>query len=170
MSGEARRPGIDRRRHARRTAEGGFTLLEVVVAITILGVVLGVAMELLGVSVRSTAASSEYTQEVLLARRKIEELSLQAPVPSSTAGTADPFQWSAEVAPVELEGEAPGRLFSVRVRVWRGDRSDGRRVELTTYGLGPETAITAAVGPAGGAGTQPAGQSGGGVVRRGALR
>jgi len=117
-----------------RRAEHGFTLLEVIVALAILGIGFALAMELLASGVRSAKASEDYTQAVLLARQKMAEVA----VTRNLAGSADTgefgggFRWTSEVQPLEQEEEIPGRLYSVRVRVsWLGRRGE-KSVDLRT--------------------------------------
>lgn len=114
--------------------EAGFTLLEVIVALAILGVGFALAMELLAAGVRSAKASEDYTQAVLLARQKMAEVA----VTQNLMGSADTgefgggFRWASEVQPLEQEEELPGRLYSVRIRVsWLGRRGE-KSVDLQT--------------------------------------
>ena len=117
-----------------RRAEHGFTLLEVIVALAILGIGFALAMELLAAGVRSAKASEDYTQAVLLAGQKMAEVA----VTRNLTGSADTgefgggFRWASEVQPLEQEEELPGRLYSVRVRVsWLGRRGE-KSVDLRT--------------------------------------
>jgi prepilin-type N-terminal cleavage/methylation domain-containing protein len=112
----------------------GFTLLEVAIAIALLGVVLATAMELLGVGLRSARASSDYTGAVILARQKLAEVTLDRLQPGTTEGRTDGgYRWKTE-ATLDEEKEQPqtARLMTVRVTVaWTG-RSGDRRMELVT--------------------------------------
>ena len=108
--------------------EAGFTLLEVIVALAILGVAFALAMELLASGVRSAKASEDYTQAVLLARQKIAEMV----VTPSLKGLADQgefgggFRWVSEIQPLpQDEEDLPAHLYQVRVRVtWPGRRTE----------------------------------------------
>jgi general secretion pathway protein I len=112
----------------------GFTLLEVIIALAILGVAFALAMELLAAGVRSAKASEDYTQAVLLARQKMAEVA----VTQNLTGVADTgefgggFRWISEVRPLEQQEELPGRLFSVRVRVSWPSRQGEKSVNLQT--------------------------------------
>ena len=57
------------------TAERGFTLIEIVVAIAILGIGLVVIIELFGGGLRLERTSEEYTKAVGYTSMKMEEIS-----------------------------------------------------------------------------------------------
>ncbi len=139
-----------------RPGAGGFTLLEVVVAITILAVVLGVALELLGVGLRSARASSDTTQAVFLAQQKLQEIALQDLTPRTLTGTDGGYTWSAEIAQSDSGSpNRPAQLVTLRVTV-RGSGTGGRVVELVTLRLADgNTAPVSLVVPAGRLGVRP---------------
>lgn len=115
-------------------APHGFTLLEVIVALAILGVGFALAMELLANGVRSVRASEDYTQAVLLARQKMAEVAVARHVTGQVDGGefGGGFRWMSEVQPLEQDDTLPGRLYSVRVRVaWPGRRGE-KSVDLQT--------------------------------------
>ena len=132
MSAGRHAPGAMRR--ARSRSEGGFTLLEVVVAIALVGLGLAAGLELLGVGLRSVKASGDYTQAVLLARQKLGELSSHVLTPRVEDGNfGEAYRWTTEVAPEGQDVESlPVRLFRLRVKVsWAGKGGD-KGVELVT--------------------------------------
>ena len=112
----------------------GFTLLEVIVALAILGLGFALAMELLAAGVRSAKASEDYTQAVLLARQKMAEVTASRNfMDVSNAGEfGGGFRWVSEVQPLEQPEELPGRLLSVRVRVTWSGRHGEKSVDLQT--------------------------------------
>lgn len=123
----------DRNRH-QRGIDGGFTLLEVVVAMALLGLVLTAAFGLLGGGLRSLKVSREYTRGVLMARQKLAEILLDDLAPGVVdGGSTGGYRWSAEVVPEGPDdAELPARLFKLRVRVsWPG-RAQEKSVELVT--------------------------------------
>ena len=117
-----------------RRTEHGFTLLEVIVALAILGIGFALAMELLAAGVRSAKASEDYTQAVLLARQKMAEVAVMRNLTGSadTGEFGGGFRWASEVQPLEQEEELPGRLYSVRVRVSWLSRRGEKSVDLRT--------------------------------------
>lgn len=114
--------------------EGGFTLFEVVVAIALLGLILAASFGLLGVGLRSMWASREYTWAVLLARQKLQEISLRTPEDGfADQGSDRAYLWSAEIMPEEHGGEElPAQLFQLRVRVSWAGRAKEKSVEMVT--------------------------------------
>jgi general secretion pathway protein I len=149
---------ILRTRNLARRREAGFTLLEVIVALAILGVAFALAMELLANGVRSAKASDDYTQAVLLARQKIAEIS----VTSSLKESADQgefeggFRWASEIQPLpQEEDDLPAQLYQVRVRVtWPGRRRE-KSLDLYTLRMAVDEkklGQTRAVQPFGGSG------------------
>lgn len=108
-------------------AERGFTLLEVIVALAILGIGFALAMELLATGVRSAKASEEYTMAVLLARQKLVEVTDAAsPLGSAEQGEfGEGFRWVSEMQSLPQEEDLPAKLYQVRVRVtWPGRRGE----------------------------------------------
>ena len=114
--------------HSAPRGEPGFTLLEVIVALAILGIAFALAMESLASGVRSAKASEDYTQAVLLARQKIAEMvvtpSLKQFADQGEFGGG--FRWVSEIQPLpQDEVDLPAQLYRVRVRViWPGRRKE----------------------------------------------
>jgi len=136
-------------RNPQSAIERGFTLLEVVVAVALIGIVLVVALEILAAGLRSAKAAGDYTEAVLMARLKLDELALQEPQPMSADGTfGEAYRWTAEVAPEGHEAEGvPVRLFRMRVKVSWAGKSGEKGVELVTLrGASEETPLFQADG------------------------
>jgi len=107
----------------------GFTLIEVVIGLAILGVGLMVIMELFAGGLRLGRVSEEYTKAVNLGRMKLEEVSLN---PSGEEGVEEgefneAFRWKVETKKVDLlpferdtDFKPPMELFHVKVDViWK---------------------------------------------------
>jgi general secretion pathway protein I len=108
----------------------GFSLLEVLVAVTILGIALGTLMALFSGSLNSAGASEEYSRAVLLARKGIEDAMLAETIVPGTDGgdfAGGVYAWTTTITPEELSDEEmdgekypPFRLYEVEVEVrWR---------------------------------------------------
>ena len=120
----------------------GFTLIEVVVAMAVLGVGLVVIIELFSGGLRLERTSEEYSQAVNYARMKMEEISLQEKIEEGTqSGQFDKFfRWETEwkridVLPLEKVQEfpLPIELFQLRVNVFWKSGSKERSTGVETY-------------------------------------
>jgi general secretion pathway protein I len=119
----------------------GFTLVEIVVAMAVLGISLVLVIELFSGGLRLGRASEEYTLAGQLARQKMEELSLSRELKEGVEegefeGTS--YRWQMEVKRVELLPAAmetdyrpPMDLYQVQVRVlWKsGAKERATRIE-----------------------------------------
>lgn len=131
-------PGGERARGARRAAHlRGFTLLEVLVAVAVLGLAL---VSLLGLHVRNIdliARDQSVTEATLLARALMTEVE-SGPFPDLGAERGDfeldypdrypDLRWEREVTPTPVPN-----VREVRVRVFRGEEESGDDVTLTYY-------------------------------------
>ena len=129
-----------------RTAggRGGFTLLEVLVAMTIVAVAITTMLQLSSQSLRLLKLSGEQQEATLLADRLMREA--EPSVEEVRSGEEGQYTWERRVSIVPVSSElAPPSgpvpaLFSVAVAVrW----SRGRAVELTTLrtALPPSEAV-----------------------------
>lgn len=122
----------------------GFTLIEVVVAMAILGVGLAVIIELFGGGLRLGRVSQEYTRAAGYARMKMEEINLASALEEGIQeGAFDgQFRWQVEVKKVDLlpSGQEtsyrpPVNLYRVRVDVLWKSGSKERAAALESYRL-----------------------------------
>lgn len=123
--------------------EAGFTLIEVLVALAIIGLALGAVAGVFGVGL--TAHETASSAETALAVAE-EQLSLAAatPRPGATNGIfADRFTWQATVAsyqdPANKAADAPTSappLYRIAVSVAWNDGRHMREVSLSTLRLG----------------------------------
>lgn len=111
----------------------GFTLLEVLVALAILGLAVVTILQLFSQGLRLLKLSGDYQRAVLLADRMTREPVLEAE--GIESGREGEFSWERRVEsyPVPEELNAPGvpptRIFRLSVQVrWSGNRS----VEVAT--------------------------------------
>jgi general secretion pathway protein I len=124
-----------------RASQAGFTLLEVLVAMMILGLSLGAILQQFALASRAGSASADATRATVLAREKIEELKMQRELSESVGRGSfdDGFEWETSVEFYGYDGiEDPVfedmdyetyRLSAVVT--WRvGNRS--KQVELVT--------------------------------------
>lgn len=121
---------------------GGFTLLEIVVAVAIVAVVL---VALIGLQLRSldaTIRAQDLTTAVLLAQGKLASLGT-FPEPGEDKGTfegpeLDRFHWTTTVVEHKFEALAGNQAVEVRqlgVTVSWKDGQQERHYTLETYGI-----------------------------------
>jgi len=122
--------------------QDGFTLIEVLVAVAILGIGLTMLLELFSGGLRSAKVSEEYTKAVCYGKGKMEEMLTSRDFSEGeTEGSFDDqFSWKVEVKksnpslgqPNESETKLPIDLFQIVVRVtWQSGRGE-RNIEMET--------------------------------------
>ena len=130
---------ICRRRSVRRQ---GFTLIEVVIALAILGMGLTVIIELFSGGLRLGRASAEYTRAVNYARMKMEEIAMKPNIQEGTEeGEFDPiYSWQVGIKKMDLLSlgkdrtlTPPVELFQVKVNVLWKSGSKERSAIFETY-------------------------------------
>ncbi len=125
-----------------RAKNQGFTLLEVLVAMAILGIGLIVIIELFSGGLRLGRTSEEYTRAVGYARMKLEEISLAKTLEEGIEeGEFDrEYRWQVEVKKVDLlppgretSYQPPVALYWVRIEVlWKSGIRE-RTTALESY-------------------------------------
>lgn len=115
----------------RKQCKSGFTLMEVIVAIAILGVSFVLVMQLFSGGLKLSRASCDYTRAIVHAKDKMEQLSAD-PVPGS-GEFEDGFRWDSSVEPyLELE-EMTVNLMKIEVKVsWDDVGGKQNSVELVS--------------------------------------
>ncbi len=129
----------------------GFTLIEVLVALVMTGLVVGVVFQLFGGAIQGHARADRLTMALLVAESRLAELGATVKLkPSTRRGrTADGYRWTIEIRAHQSQptGDAtplfgnspaintsPVRAFDVFVSVI-GDRDGDRQVKLETMRL-----------------------------------
>ena len=121
---------------------GGFTLIEVVVALAILSVGLTVIIQLFAGGLRLARVSEEYTKAVNYTRIKMEELALKTKMEEgSEEGKFDEtFRWQVGVKKVDLlpmenkpELKLPVEFFQIQVKVIWKSGSKERSTSVESY-------------------------------------
>jgi general secretion pathway protein I len=113
----------------------GFTLIEILVSIAILGIGLGMLLELFSGGLKSARVSEEYTKAVCFGKGKMEEMLTTRDFSEGvTEGTFDDqFSWKIEVKKSnpslgqanEGETKLPIDLYQIVVRViWKSGRGE----------------------------------------------
>lgn len=118
--------------------EQGFSLLEVVVALTILAGGFLTVLNLFSGSVLSVDFSGQYLKGVTLANSKINELEMLNFQTSEYSGkfkNEDSYRWEVDIAPYDSPLNDPSsgiQLQKVLLKVSWDDRNQTRNVELAT--------------------------------------
>lgn len=121
----------------------GFTLLEVLVAFSLLSLSLSVIMLGISKSLRTSEVTREFSRAIVLAESRLAVFS-QADLSNmtETQGRFDShYDWHVNIEPYESQGEFKqgGNLIAYKLTVkvsWPG-RSNQREVTLSTIRLGP---------------------------------
>ena len=124
------RPGIHRC--------GGFTLIEVLVAISVLAICLVVILQLFSGGLKSGKLSDEYTRGVFHAREKMEEILLSDNLEEGiTEGEfEDGSRWKADIVRMEQREEEVSRLpfdaFTIAVEISWGPEGHEKHLTIDT--------------------------------------
>jgi general secretion pathway protein I len=137
-----------RTRRARR-GEGGFTLIEVVVAFVLLALVFSVGFEIFSTGLARAGALDERSRALEVARSRLDDAGMEEALAEGAAQgeSQDPrFHWTTTITRSE-EGTDPDHpinsayaLFRVDVKVdWRGADAKDHSLALSTLQLGPRS-------------------------------
>ncbi len=106
-----------------RDSDRGFTLLETLVAISILAISLVVILQLFSGGLKSSTLSDEYTRGIFHAREKMDEILLAGELTEGIISGEfdDGFKWKAEALHLDIEEakdiKLPFRAFNIKVDV-----------------------------------------------------
>ena len=118
--------------------EAGFSLLEVIVALTIMAIGFMTVLQLFSGSIKSIDMSDQYLKATTLANSKLSELELMDFPTETLSGifeNEETFAWEIETRPFTSQANAAGgniKLSEYILRVlWKDGQLD-KKVELTT--------------------------------------
>ena len=123
--------------------QNGFSLLEILIAFSILALSLGILLKIFSAGVNSAGVAEEYTAAIQIAQSAMAAAGVESPLQGGdTAGlmhkkyhwqvAVEPFQFAA--ANIDMAG-MPATLFKVIVTVnWNG-AINGRQIQLITLKL-----------------------------------
>lgn len=117
---------------ARYSDKGGFSLLEVMVALAVLAITFTALLDLRNRDTVRHLHSGKVTTATLLAQERLAALELSGPADAGDLSGTVPgfgeFAWSAQVAPTAFDS-----VREVRLRVFWSEGPRTGQVELTTY-------------------------------------
>lgn len=117
----------------------GFTLLETLVALSVLAITLGVLYQIFGVSLRNMQHAKDYSYAQMLAESKLSEIGKGIPVTEGNYGgrIGEKYSWTMDIEPISID-QADDRLvhiFKVNFEItWPGN-SKNRSIKIDTYRL-----------------------------------
>ena len=131
-------------------SEKGFTLLEIVVAITILAVGILTLVQMFSGSQNQTIQADRYLNGVYLAQQKFSQLEMDNFKSETTEGVFEShkdYRWQLEILPHESplnNEEARIKIQKISLRVYWEDRNQEKEVELVTLKTLGETRVAPA--------------------------
>jgi general secretion pathway protein I len=129
---------------AEQEGEGGFTLVEVIVALAILALSATVLFNVISNALQREAQAQSTAEAVSLAQSLLARVGTELPLAvGETAGAVERrFQWrlhTEEYGPTSDRQQWPVAAYQISVEVrWR-DGAQDRSIALTTLRLGPRT-------------------------------
>lgn len=118
-----------------RSARGGFTLLEVVVALTIFAVGILAIIELFSGSLRLSEGARDVSAAQVYASQRMEEALLAPdPVPGVESGAfGEKYRWEMRTTEGPTEEESPYREMRIQVIIRWDDGEQERSVDLSAH-------------------------------------
>ena len=127
--------------------EKGFTLLEIIAALTILAVSILTLVQMFSGSLNQAAQADQYLNGVYLAQQKFSQLEMDNFQSDTTEGTfenLENYHWQLEILPYESplnNEEARIKIQKVSLRIYWEDRNQEKEVQLVTLKTMGETHI-----------------------------
>jgi general secretion pathway protein I len=119
----------------------GFTLIETLVAISILAISLVVILQLFSGGLKSSRLSDEYTRGIFHAREKMDEILLAGELTEGVISGKydDGFRWRAEALRLDIKEakdvKLPFRVFNINVDVMWDAAGQEKRFALSAIKL-----------------------------------
>ncbi len=125
-----------------RRAAGGFTLVEVLVALAVLVLVGGLVLQVFGGGLRNAEVADRMVRASALAESVLASVGADIPLAEGDASgtSADGFAWTVTIAPLPEPEQPSARavLYTVTATVSWGARPNARSVTLTTLAIDVE--------------------------------
>lgn len=132
--------------HRNGSRQGGFTLLEVLLAFVIFSLSFAVVLQIISGSIRNTMRSKQYTEIALIAQSVMDTVGLDVPLESGTevSGESGEYDWSLQIYDYEPPVTESGvdtlfiaeltnvELLQVDLSISWGEPPDDRSRRFTT--------------------------------------
>lgn len=122
----------------------GFSLLEILIAFSILALSLGILLKIFSAGVNTAIVAEDYTAAVQIAESLMAKTGVETPLQAGNASGLEneKYHWLVVVSPFDFNPENSDTtaitavLFKIKVIVsWGDDNANDRQVELTTLRL-----------------------------------
>ena len=122
----------------------GFSLLEILIAFSILALSLGILLKIFSAGVNTALVAEDYTAAIQIAESLMAKTGVETPLQAGQDSGLEneKYHWQVEVSPFEFNPEnvdptaLTAVLFKVKVTVsWGDDNVNDRQIELTTLKL-----------------------------------
>lgn len=116
----------------------GFTLIEILVAISILSISLVVIFQLFSGGLKSSRLSDQYTRGIFHAKEKMEEILLSTDFTEEGAEGefGDSYRWRSEIIRIEQEEEEASKLpfdtYNIKVDIFWDEGSKEKNFAIST--------------------------------------
>ncbi|MBI4683142.1 MAG: prepilin-type N-terminal cleavage/methylation domain-containing protein [Nitrospirae bacterium] len=106
-------------------SSSGFTLIEIIVAMAILGISLVLVMQLFSAGLKSAKATCDYTIAIVHAKDKMEELSES--LVSDSGAFEDGFRWETDIQDYKEIEESGYKLKKLKVNILWPEAHKGQK-------------------------------------------
>ncbi len=118
---------------------GGFTLLETLVALSVLAITLGVLYQIFGFSLRNIQHAKDYSYAQMLAESKLAEIGKGIPVKEGDYGGNfdNKYSWQMNIKPASGNSTGDELVYTYKVMFTISWPTDGtsRSITIDTYRL-----------------------------------
>lgn len=122
----------------------GFSLLEILIAFSILALSLGILLKIFSAVVNTAIIAENYTTAVQISESLMAKTGIETPlqIGQTTGIENNIYHWQIEISPFTFNDDQidtkilPAELFKVKISVhWGDDMLSDRQLELTTLKL-----------------------------------